>query len=174
MRTGCGQLMSSYIVIALDATGPDIEIIAPQYTSPNIFTEIRIQANELLAKWQEVYIIDSAGMRHDLIFEHTGDCLVGEVVLNFCALGLVTIYAQVKDEVLNPSPLVSKTFNLMETVKVFVEMDIKQRVMAHSARMRDIAWDGKVRDAPCFNHVRGITEISRARDMTIKADGKVT
>jgi hypothetical protein len=114
-------MSNNYVVIESDTTGPQIEVIAPTYTTPNSVTEIRIQSNKPLSNWQEIYALDALGNRQDLTFEYHEDHFIGHVIFNFCSLGLVTIYAQTKDRSLNTSNLASKIIYVMESLPVFLQ-----------------------------------------------------
>lgn len=103
--------MSSYFILTLDTTPPALTIEAPVNTYYGMDTDITIYANETLAPNYTLYIIDSNGDRHDLTFDHQGSTLVGHVNLDSYPLGLLTVYAQVWDEVHNMSTLTSKTIN---------------------------------------------------------------
>jgi hypothetical protein len=81
-------------------------------------TPIMIQANESLSSYQELYIIDSEGNRHDLTFSHEGDALMGELSLNGYPVGIATLYVRLKDEVDNLSSIYSFAFHI-ENSKFF-------------------------------------------------------
>lgn len=102
--------MSNFFMLELDTTGPQIEIFVPSYTLSYIETEIRIQSNENLALYQDIYIIDSKGKKRNYIFEHNGDHLLGKMTFNEYPSGIVTINARLKDDVDNFSNTVSKSF----------------------------------------------------------------
>lgn len=112
--------MSSYFTLTLDTTPPGIEITAPWYTTIHADTHIYIIANETLDIWQEIYIIDSAGQRHDFIFVHQGDRLYGVIKFSQVAQGIATIYARVRDTVHNVSALMSKAIEIKAGAKVFI------------------------------------------------------
>lgn len=109
-----GHHMANHFVLNLDTTPPEVKIIAPQYTSPDIFTHIIIESNEPLMEYQDIYIIDSVGVRHNLIFSFEETELNGTIQLNSFSQGISTIYCRLKDEAGNLSELVSKTINIME------------------------------------------------------------
>lgn len=122
----------SYFTLVLDTTPPEVEIIAPWYTTAHADTHIYIIADELLDTWQEIYVIDSTGKRHDFIFDYEGDRLYGMVKFSQVASGIATIYARVRDEVHNISALVGKAIDIKAGAKVFVftveatmQMDVK-------------------------------------------------
>lgn len=103
----------SHFLLTLDTTGPDIEIYMPTYATPNVDNEIIVQANERLSTWQEFYFIDGVGTRHDFIFEYNGNRFIGLVRFNQFAVGVAKLYAQVRDEVYNPSALVTQSLNII-------------------------------------------------------------
>lgn len=102
--------MSNFFMLELDTTGPQIDIYMPTYTLSYIETEIRIQSNENLALYQDIYIIDSKNERRKYIFEHCGDYLLGKITFNEYPSGIVTIYARLKDDVYNFSNTAYKSF----------------------------------------------------------------
>lgn len=106
--------MANYVVLELDTTPPDLEIIAPQYTSPNIATEIIIESNEELSNYQEIYFIDSRGDRSDYIFLYDTDRYVGIIQFNQVATGIGTLYVRLKDEVYNISAIYSKAIEVVD------------------------------------------------------------
>ena len=112
--------------LELDTTPPTLEIISPQYTLRNTETEIIIQANEELALYQDIYIIDPDGVRHDFTFSHQGDSFYGLVTLSELPLGISTIYAQVKDEVHNLSPLTSRPILIVLASDLLVAIETKE------------------------------------------------
>ncbi|MFZ7103345.1 MAG: hypothetical protein ACOWWO_11920 [Peptococcaceae bacterium] len=93
--------MSSYFTLELDTTSPSLEIFAPDYTMKDTETEIRITANENLSTFQEIYIIDSLGQRHDHIFAYQGNVFAGILNFNNFPSGPATIYAYLKDDLYN-------------------------------------------------------------------------
>jgi hypothetical protein len=119
--------MSNYIRIQLDTTLPEVEILAPNYTTREEVNSIIIQANEALSTYQEVYVIDNNGNRYDYTFNHQGDHLTGQITFNDLPYGVTTIYAQVKDVVWNQSHLVSKSINLIESTDL-LSMETEFRV----------------------------------------------
>lgn len=134
IRMECGQNMSSYFMLELDTTAPLVEIYAPNYTTTDIITEIRVVANEELSPCQEIYIIDNSGIKHDLTFLHSGNQFIGYINFHGFDFGIVTIYARVKDTVHNISALVSHPIHIMESQKLNINIskwvrnvDIKQQ-----------------------------------------------
>jgi hypothetical protein len=118
-----------YILIELDTTGPRVEIHAPSYTNKSAKTPINIVANESLASYQEIYIMDAEGVRHDLTFLHSDNEFVGEMYFNDYPLGVTTIYARVKDTVDNMSNLASFSFYIRESEILTLDMSVE--VMAN-------------------------------------------
>lgn len=113
--------MAGYFALELDTTGPQIEIYAPKYTDKHSNNLIRIVSNEKMSSFQDIYIIDSQGARHDVIFSFDGDkTFTGNVVFSDYSIGVATIYAQLKDEVNNlsnlvdfPISIITSTYNFM-------------------------------------------------------------
>lgn len=112
--------MASFFNLELDTTPPLISIIAPKYTVPGVETDILVISNEVLAEYQDVYVIDSSGKKYVLIFDHQGDQLSGKCNFNECSIGIATIYARAKDNVLNLSDIATATIDVRQSAKVFV------------------------------------------------------
>jgi hypothetical protein len=113
--------MEGYFILEFDTTGPHIDVYAPKYTDRVANNTINIISNEKLSDYQDIYIVDSQGKRHDLIFSFDGDkTFSGNVTFNGYPMGVTTIYAQLKDEVGNVSNLaythisvITSTYNSM-------------------------------------------------------------
>lgn len=120
--------MGAFFTLELDTTAPIAEIHAPEYTSRADATVITVTANELLCTYQEVYLIDSEGTKHDVTFLYNDESFHGELYLNDYPFGLTTVYARVKDEVDNVSNLVSKTFRIFSDSVVHMKLDVKTRI----------------------------------------------
>lgn len=117
--------MTSYVLIELDTTPPDINIYVPSYTTNDLTNEIIIESNESLSNYQEVYVIDSNGDKHDYVFEKVSDKqFLGIVKFANFPMGTSTIYARMKDEVDNLSEIASKSFVIKESLTLLV-LDIK-------------------------------------------------
>jgi hypothetical protein len=114
----------NYILLELDTTAPELEIFAPSYTTRSALTPVTIQANENLGTYQDVYVLDSKGSRHDLTFAHEGSSLVGELYLNGYPLGISTLYVRLMDEVDNVSSVYSHSFSIMESEILTSEMSL--------------------------------------------------
>jgi len=128
----------SHFMLTLDTTGPDIEVYMPTYATPDVDNEIIVQGSELLAPQQDFYFVDALGERHDLIFEYKGDHFVGLVRFNQFALGVATFYAQVRDEVFNPSALAAQAINIQGGATLTICADFKQRAVDTSYQVRQI------------------------------------
>jgi hypothetical protein len=116
--------MSSWFSLELDLTPPSLEIIAPQYTLKDISTSITITSNEPLLNWQDIYIVDSNNIRHDLTFLYEDDQFSANVTLNDLSYGIATIYCQLKDTVDNQSSLMSKSINIWNGAMVDVSLAV--------------------------------------------------
>lgn len=114
--------MGNYFYLELDTTSPFIEIMAPSYTTPQTYVEITIQANETLSTYQEIYAIDSKGVRHDITLNYRYTKFTGTVLFTNMPFGFVTIYARVKDEVGNLSNIAIKSVNLIQSNTLSLEI----------------------------------------------------
>lgn len=112
----------------MDTIAPKLEIISPQYTTREMQNTITIQANEEVSSYQEIYIIDSNNNRHDYTFSKVGeDKYVGYLNFYDYPIGIVTIYARLKDTVDNISNLFSKTMEIKDSIP-FIHLKINDRV----------------------------------------------
>jgi hypothetical protein len=109
--------VANFFTLELDTTQPHIEVYAPSYTTKDAEMEISVTANETLSDgFQEFYIIDQYGVRHDFIFQYNTNEYVGGLTLSNFDDGIVTFYAKVKDEVNNTSALVSKVIRIIPSL----------------------------------------------------------
>lgn len=129
--------MASYFTLNLDTTPPIIEIIAPPYNHIYDYFNITIQSNEALSAYQEIYFISPSNMRIDCIFKHEGDKFVGVVSLN--EKGIYTLYATLKDEVLNESIKVSQQILLISPKILLIIPHEEIMGMTTSEVTRDIS-----------------------------------
>ncbi len=109
-----GGQMSSYYILTLDTTPPDVTIDAPATVIPGMRSGIYINGSEPIAEYQEIYIVDSNGTRHDLTFLYQPENNRFYGALNFLGypFGLATIYARLKDNVHNLSSLASAVIDI--------------------------------------------------------------
>lgn len=108
----------NYVIVNFDTTPPKIQIIAPNYTTRDMVTEISITANEKLDNWQDIYVIDAEGVRHNLIFTLSGsNKFIGKVIFSDLPLGIATIYAKVRDDVYNESDIAIKLIEIKDSSK---------------------------------------------------------
>lgn len=107
----------SYVVINIDTTNPTISIYAPNYTTQDVVNTITIEADEPIADYQEIYLIDSLSNRYDYTFAKEADNqYVGRIRFNNLPLGVHTMYARVKDEVNNFSNIAVKQIEIKESL----------------------------------------------------------
>lgn len=127
IQMGSGAIMANYFILTLDTTGPNLEIIAPNYTIPRIENDIIIRSNEILTSaFQDIYFIDSKGLRYDLTFAYNGNEYVGKVKFNNVNTGIGILYAVLKDEVYNSSETASHTINVLKEYSLDIKLlDIK-------------------------------------------------
>lgn len=120
--------MSSYIVLELDTTPPEIDVYCPSYTTTDLSNEITIVSNnDILAESQEIYVIDSNGERHDYTFQRERDNeFVGIVKFALFPIGMATIYVRMVDDVGNVSNLISKSFEIKESLTILT-LDINDK-----------------------------------------------
>lgn len=140
--------MSSYLIIDFDTTSPQIEILAPRYTTKDIVNEIVIEANETLSNFQEVYVTDSNGIQHDYTFlQQQDDQFVGQIRFNDFPFGIATIHARVKDEVDNYSDLVYKTIEIKESfTSLNLKINDKYRLIESKSFDRQKSEKKRIRD----------------------------
>jgi hypothetical protein len=134
--------MPSYVYIEIDRTPPMIEIYAPSYTTNELLNEITIESNEDISDYQEIYVIDSIGNRHDYTFEIEGNKAVGIIKFSNIPIGISTIYARLKDDVGNISNRVYKPINIKESLTLLT-ISSSQKIRPIGASVKEIA-DRKV------------------------------
>jgi hypothetical protein len=143
-------LMPSYFTLELDTTGPIIQINAPSYTSRESDNIITVVGNEKLSDIQDIYIVDSQGTRHDVIFSFDGNnTFTGDVVFNGYPVGVSTIFAQLQDEVGNPSNLATAHISVITSTyyslfKLTMSEEVRSETMA-VARTNNITVNEKGR-----------------------------
>jgi hypothetical protein len=121
--------MSSFLRIELDTTKPKVDIYAPNSTTIETDSLIRIQANEILSNIQNFYFLDSLGARHDFTLDYQESLFEGYVSFNNFSEGMATLVAEVYDEVLNKST--TSTFNIavFKTRAYRLELNVNPRVI---------------------------------------------
>lgn len=128
----------SYITIQLDTTEPTLNIYAPSYVTIDMQVDILIESDERLDDWQEIYVIDQDGKRHDYTFKITNNRITGVINTNTYPVGLATLYVTVRDEVHNVSRQHEKVITVRETFQS-LELEIND-----SALQLDI-YDGNLK-----------------------------
>lgn len=113
--------------LTLDTTGPHIEVTGPAYSTSQSMVEILITSNEELGVYQDFYLLDSKGNRHDVIFNHQGDHFIGQLSFNDYPLGMATLFATVEDTVLNRSNQATHTIKITEQANVKVSVSSQSR-----------------------------------------------
>lgn len=137
--------MSSFVIIELDTTPPQIEVYAPRYTTDAITNEITIESNEPLASYQEIYIIDSNGDKYDYTFEQKDeDTFVGIIRFNNIAMGIATIYVRMKDGVDNFSNVVSKAIEIKK--ELFI-LQLEVNDSSRGLKVVDIGSKNQIKDS---------------------------
>lgn len=116
--------MPSFLTVSLDTTSPTIEIQSPSYSTRTLPLSVTVQGDELLDTTAEIYTIDSLGVRRNYNFTYQTTRFSSSIDLTSYPLGMITIYAKVRDTVFNYSALVSKQVNLVassDAIKVKVD-----------------------------------------------------
>ena len=129
--------MANSFNLFLDTTGPEIMVFAPGYTVKNSLADFEIKANERLAVDQEFYFLDSEGKRQDVIFQYNGDSFLGWVDFGLFPEGIAVFYAQVMDEVGNPSPVVTHTLLIHQGAGIDVQLLDSDRKKETSSKGRE-------------------------------------
>lgn len=142
--------MASYFALELDTTPPLVEIYAPMYTVVGIDNEIEVVANEELSPYQEIYIIDNLGVRHNLIFHHEGDRFLGIVNFDGYPQGSAYIYAIVRDTLLNESHVSYGSIDIISGI------DAMRMTIVTDDITREITINNSVADVEVLNEAMGI------------------
>lgn len=138
--------MANFFTLRLDTVGPDIEIRIPPYVLSTSDMDLMIAANEEVEPgYQNFYLMDSTGQRHDIILAHHGDYFKGKVSIGSLPLGIVTVYAQVQDTVLNLSPVIYQSFQIVEGIKVRIRPSIHTRSVRPAVKARKVVSTTKTR-----------------------------
>lgn len=151
-----GHSMNSHFELELDTTGPEINIISPSYTTNAINDEVLVVANEPLADYQDIYMIDSQGAKHELTFEYDTNQYKGLVDFRNVSIGIATIYARVKDEVLNDSNTATASIDVRQTVQVFITTEESLREIPSFDEKRSIEIDDSIREINTAENIRDI------------------
>lgn len=109
----------SFFTLELDTSPPVLTINAPSYVSPTETVSISINSNENLLQFQSIYIMDSIGVRTDLTFTYLTDHYTGNIDFSTLASGNATLYATLKDGVLN-STTISKVIDITNATELFL------------------------------------------------------
>lgn len=118
--------MVSYFELELDTTPPTIEIFTPNSASHKYSTTVRIESNEELLEYQNIYAINSLGYRQELHFIYHYFYYEGEIIFEN-ENEIVTVFAQLKDTVGNISELVSKPVRVLDGQPLVIELSSNPR-----------------------------------------------
>jgi hypothetical protein len=131
--------MASFFKLTLDTTSPEIEVFVPQYVLSSGDLDITVQGNEELdPSYQEFYLIDSKGQQHPFILTYFDKQFKGKVSLFNIPTGLLTVHIGVKDSVLNPSPVITKTLSVLKGARTKINSSIKARSIVSGIKTRPI------------------------------------
>jgi hypothetical protein len=115
--------VSSFVQLTLDTTGPNVQVIVPPTTTRQALTHIVVRADEPLDTWQdEIYLIDSKGVKHILHMSHNNNEFYGEFIFGNLPSGRCTVHARVKDTVWNLSSVVQGSFVLYSNDLLFIDV----------------------------------------------------
>lgn len=129
--------MSSFFILELDTTAPNLTITSPTYTLYDIDTEFYIQSSEKLFNgYQEIFTTDSLGNRDDYIFNFISDTHCYGVI-NFKGYEdrIFTLHVRLQDEVGNSSEEITRSINVRVSKKIdmrIFEDKIKVELMEES------------------------------------------
>lgn len=104
--------MVSFFQLELDTTAPALEIFSPTTASASTRTRIRIQADEELANYQNIYAEDMSGNRQKLHLLYHNTYFESDVIFQYDNQ-IITIAAQLQDTVGNISDLVTKQIRVL-------------------------------------------------------------
>ena len=102
--------MSDFFYLTLDTTGPSVNILCTDISDSSGIM-VTLLANEVLSsEIPEVYFVDSLGARTDYVFSQISDVSwQGHIIDESTESGEGVLYCIVKDDLLNPSTLTSKS-----------------------------------------------------------------
>lgn len=153
--------MADFFTLELDTTGPVIDVHAPPDATPQTDFDVTIQANEQLARQQDIFIIDAAEKRHNVIFKHDGSAYIGVVDAGGLAAGVATLYVRVRDTVHNLSDVKTVSINIKRAAKIIITTDDTARGIGSADISRGIqSGDGQRVAADASDAVR----VTIARD----------
>jgi hypothetical protein len=160
--------MGASFILELDTTGPVIKIFGPSYAT-NLYPEtIIIEANENLAEYQDIYFIDAAGTRHDVIFSYQTNRLVGIVYFSLFAPGIATMYARLMDEVNNLSNTAVYHVNVVNSVKLDITTSDFSRWIGSEEKSRNVSHHEETLDVVLSDHAREIKSGENIRLIGVK------
>lgn len=159
--------MSGSFSLILDTTPPITNVVAPNFANVNSSTEFVINSNELLDSYQDFYFIDASGERHDVIFQHDGYQFIGHVNFSGFSTGIATFHGTVKDDVLNPSPFMEHSINLMN--RTLVKMEIREGVRLISVKDsgRNTEFEDSTRNVETSTNQRNISQSDYVRKIEV-------
>lgn len=129
--------LASFFQLELDTTPPILEIFSPNNASSSTKTRIRVQANEELLDYQNIYALDEAGKRQNITFIYHKDYFETDVIFKFNNQ-IITIIAQLKDVVGNISNIATKTIRIINGKPLYLETDEKVRNIIENIIQNDI------------------------------------
>lgn len=146
--------MTSFFTVTLDTMAPGLIMTVPLWTLKTCIPVI-VQSDEPLDKWQEVYVLDSKGKRHDFTLAWEEYSLAGTIAFQEIASGIALLHVGVRDRVFNSTYLEANIsvadYSIPMQIEYGVEtrpflIDIGKRHIAVSADRRIIRENIRTRD----------------------------
>lgn len=128
--------MNDYFILEFDTTPPDVFIDSFDSTVWNaVYVVTIIPTADFDPSYQEIYIIDGEGTRHDLTFAVEGNTLVGTFTLiGFPRGEIINLYVCLRDTVWNYAPVVNKQITVIYDAIGLVTISNKSRKILTLAR----------------------------------------
>ena len=165
--------MANFFMLELDTTGPSVSISAPYYTLPNTETEILINSSKNVAPdYQDIYIMDSLNVRHDVIFAQKGDSsFIGRLYFSDYHIGIAQIFAQIRDDVFNLSNLAIAAIDIRRGAKVDIEAKDSVRSLELSEETRQLITAEETRSINTIEILRDIDLQANTQTIEVTEDG---
>lgn len=157
--------MAASFVLELDTTGPVIKAFGPSYATTAYPETIIIESSEQLADYQDIYFIDSAGTRHDVIFSHDSTRMTGIVYFTLFSYGIATMYSRLMDDVNNLSNTAIYHVNILKSAELDITVSgtnrqvnslEMQRIVLTTDETRKINIDENTRNIALAENIRAI------------------
>lgn len=155
--------MASYFRLTLDTHAPVVDFGLPPYCAPEETVQIIVQADEPLANWQNIQMVNCHGEVTPLTFLYEDGKFYGEITFHERD-GLVTFTYQFRDDVLNTTEVMTKTLNVFPTM--VLTMDTAESV-------RDIDTIEIIRTTTTDIDIRDMLISAQERDISTSAQDRL-